>query len=181
MHEWLYTLRERLTSINKECFDGYRAFSGFAHISELVTLDLIMCPEVIGNLRANDWQHNVHENFLTPFFRDADYLLARQPLDPANHQLIAALKCPVASDDLPDGFARCGYDIMDSSVGNSTLTNCGPIPKAFSPSEVNNFGLIDDRERAFAIRDAMRTLLPEDPHLGACEVWLLARRLLETG
>ncbi len=70
---------------------------------------------------------------------------------------------------------------MDSYLGNSTLINCGPIAEAFRPSEVNQFGLIDDREKAFAIRDTMRKLQPDDPHLGSCEVWLLARRVPNPG
>jgi hypothetical protein len=177
MYDWLYTLRERLTSNDQLRFVGYREFSGFTHISELVTLDSMMCPNAIDELRPEDWEHNVHEDFRTELFRDAYYLLNRQPLDPSIHQLIAALECPAPSIELPDGFVRCGHDIMDSYFGNSTLTNCGPIPEAFNPSEVNEFGLIDDRQRAFAIRDTMRHLQPDDPHLGACEVWLLARRL----
>ena len=177
MPDWLFTLRERFTSEMKERFDGYRSFSGFGHITELVTLDSVMCPDVITELRTEDWDHNVHEDFRTELFRDADYLLTRQKLDASMHQLIAALESPSATDAVPFGFTLCGHDIMDSHFGISTLTNCGPIPQAFIPSDVNDFGLIDDREKAFAIRDTMRRLQPDDAHLGACDVWLLARRL----
>ncbi|MFM7115109.1 MAG: hypothetical protein ACKO0N_00595 [Planctomycetota bacterium] len=179
MTEWLYTLRGRLTSSDSPGFHEYRLFSGFAHISEVVTLDSMLCRDLIDELQAEDWQHNVHEDYRTHLFRCAEYLMERQPLDPSLHQVIAARESPAKSDQVPNGFVRCGHDIVDSYVGNSTLTNCGPIPEAFSPSEVNGFGLLDDRERAFAVRDAMRSLQPDDPHLGRCEVWLLARRLPE--
>ena len=181
MPEWLYTLRERLTANPQQRFDSYRAFSGFNHITELVTLDSMMCPDLIEDLRTEDWKYNVQEDFRTELFRDADYLLSRQPLDASKHQLIAALECPPARFAVPSGFTMCGHDIMDSYFGNSTLTNCGPIPEAFKPADVNDFGLIDDRDKAFAIRDTMRTLQPDDAHLGACEVWLLARRLPAVG
>ena len=181
MHDWLYTLRERLTSAMKEQFDGYRDFSGFAHITELVTLDSMMCPDIITDLRDEDWKYNVHENFKTELFRDANYLLKRQPLEASKHQLIAGLECPDTWCDPPPGFVLCGHDIMDSYFGNSTLTNCGPIPEAFTPADVNSFGLIDKREMAFDIRDRMRELQPDDDHLGECEVWLLARRLPTSG
>jgi len=181
MPEWLYTIRERLTSTPKQRFDSYRAFSGFSHITELVTLDSMMCPDLVDELRNEDWEHNVQKDFRTELFRDADYLLSRQPLDASKHQLFAALECPPAEVVVPRGFTICGHDIMDSYFGNSTLTNCGPIPEAFKPTEVNELGLIDDRDRAFAIRDTMRKLQPDDPHLGACEVWLLARRLPNVG
>jgi len=176
MPNWLYTIRERLTSTPKQRFDRFREFSGFSHIAELVTLDSMMCPDLVDELRNKDWEYNVQEDFRTSLFRDADYLLSRQSLDASKHQLIAALECPPVQFVVPVGFTICGHDIMDSYFGNSTLTNCGPIPEAFKPTEVNELGLIDDRDRAFAIRDTMRRLQPDDPHLGACEVWLLARR-----
>jgi hypothetical protein len=177
MANWLYTLRERLTSAMKESFDSCKLFSGFAHITELVTLDSMMCPDIITELTAEDWDHNVHDDCRINLFRDAEYSLTRQPLDASRHQLIAALENPNAIDPVPTGFVLCGHDIMDSYFGNSTLTNRGPITEAFSPSDVNQYGLIDDRDQAFSIRDTMRKLQPDDPHLGACEVWLLARRL----
>lgn len=181
MPEWLYTLRERLTVNSQQRFDDYRTFSGFHHITELVTLDSMMCPDLIDELRTEDWEHNVQEDFRTELFRDADYLLSRQPTDGSKHQLIAALECPLLQFAIPPGFDMCGYDIMDSYFGSSTLTNCGPIPEAFNASEVNTLGLIDDRDRAFELRDTMRKLQPDDPHLGDCEVWLLARRIPNVG
>jgi len=181
MSEWLYTIRERFTSNPIQRFDDYRGFSGFHHIRELVTLDSMMCPDVVDELRTEDWDYNVQEDFRTELFYDADYLLARQPLDASKHQLIAVLECPPAHCDVPHGFTICGHDIMDSYFGNSTLTNCGPIPQAFKPTDVNDFGLIDDRDQAIAIRDKMKVLQPDDDHLGACEVWLLARRFPNVG
>lgn len=54
MHQWLYTLRLRLPLIDRSFLDGYRVFSGFAHVSEAVTLDSIICPDLIDELRAED-------------------------------------------------------------------------------------------------------------------------------
>ena len=162
-------------------WNGYRSFSGFDDIAELVTLDSMMCPDVVTELRDEDWQHNVHEDFRTELFRDAGYLLQRQSLDPSLHQLIAACECPDGSEAIPDGFTFCGYDIMDSYFGNSTLTNCGPIPEAFTPRDVNRYGLVERLHAALTIRDTMRRLQPDDPHLGGCDVWLLAQRLPSSG
>ena len=80
MSEWLYTIRERFTSDQSHRFDGYRLFSAFQHILEVVTLDSTLCPDLIEELQPEDWEHNVHEDFRTEFFRDADYLMARQLL-----------------------------------------------------------------------------------------------------
>lgn len=181
MTEWLFTIRKRFTTASQQRFDDYQQFSGFHHISELVSLDSMMCPDLINELRAEDWDYNVQEDFRTKLFRDASYLLSRQKLDPSMHQLIAAMECPPAQFVVPSGFAICGHDIMDWYFGNSTLTNCGPIPEAFQPADVNNLGLIDDRDKAFAARDKMRALQPDDPHLGDCQVWLVARVLPNGG
>ncbi|GAA5504606.1 hypothetical protein [Novipirellula caenicola] len=181
MTGWLYTLRERFTPDLTDRWDRYRHFSGFHDIAELVTLDSMMCPDVITELRDDDWQYNVHEDFRTELFRDGDYLLNRQPLDPLLHQLIAAHEHPDGSESIPAGFTFCGYDIMDSYFGNSTLTNCGPIPEAFTAEDVNRYGLVQDLAAALRIRDAMRKQEPDDPHLGQCEVWLVAQRIPNGG
>lgn len=177
MSEWLYTVRERFTPSSSEHWQGYPAFSGFENVNEVVTLDSILCPDVVSDLVDEDWNHNVLEDFRITLFRNPEYLMARQPLDPTRHQLLAILERPQISDDVPPGLIRCGFDIVDSYVENSTLTNCGPIPEAFDPSIVNELGLISDLATAVEVRDRMRKLQPDDPHLGACEVWLIARRL----
>ncbi len=179
MTRWLFTVRERLTPDMTVRWDSYCNFSGFHNIAELVTLDSIMCPDVIGELRDNDWQHNVHENCRTELFRDPDYLLTRQQLDPRLHQLLAVHEHPDGAESIPGGFTFCGYDIMDFYFGNSTLTNCGPIPEAFTPREVNRYGLISNLQDALKIRDTMRKLQPDDPHLGKCDVWVVAQRIPE--
>jgi hypothetical protein len=178
MSEWLYTIRQRCTPETLEGWVGYLAFSGFTHITELVTLDCIMCPAVITELVDEDWNHNVHEDNRITFFRDAEYLLNRQPLDPLRHQLLAIVESPDGTESVPVGFTACGFDIMDSYVGNSTLTNCGPVPEAFDPSTVNTFGLLSDLATAMEVRDRMRRQQPNDPHLRDCDVWQIARRLL---
>lgn len=177
MHDWLYTLRERFVPEFGDRWENYLAFSGFEHIGELVTLDSIMCPNIVADLTDADWDYNVHEDNRTEFFRDPEYLMGRQPLDRSRHQLLAILEHPDDSDIAPSGFTRCGFDIMDSHFGNSTLTNCGPIPEAFAPSSVNEFGLLSDYKTAISVRDKMRQLRPDEPHLGNCEVWSIARRL----
>lgn len=177
MSAWIYTLRDRFTSEMESSFEDYCRFSGFMQLTELVTLDSLMCRNLIVELCDEDWKHNIHEGFRTDWFHSADYLLNRQPLDRSRHQVIAAAEAPVGELDCPPGFERCGYDIMDDCLGKSTLTNCGPIPEAFSPSMVNQLGLLDDGDVAFEVRDKMRTLEPDDGHLGKCEVWLVARRL----
>jgi len=181
MTKWLFTIRERLTPHMSDRWNGYCDFSGFHAIDELVTLDSMMCPDIITDYCDEDWEHNIQEDYRTGLFRNADYLQRRQVLDPMLHQLIAAYEHPTGSETVPNGFTRCGYDIMDSYFGNSTLTNCGKIPDAFSPDDVNRFGLISDLNDALNIRNTLRKLQPDDPHLGECDVWLLGQQLPNGG
>lgn len=178
MSEWLYTIRGRCTPETLEGWEEYRAFSGFTHITELVTLDSMMCPDVVTELVGEDWGHNVQQDFRITLFHDSAYLLNRQPLDPLRHQLFAIVEGPDGTESVPVGFTACGFDIMDSYLGNSTLTNCGPVPEAFDPSTVNTFGLLSDLATAMEVRDRMRRQQPNDPHLRDCEVWQIARRLI---
>lgn len=177
MDDWVYTIRGRFFPASSEYGREYLAVTGLSNFAELVTLDAHMCPDIVTDLHYEDWSHNVHEAYGIMFFRDPDYLMSRQPLDLSRHQLLAVFERPSGSESVPPGFTRCGFDIMDSSFCYSTLTNCGPIPEAFTPSMLNEFGLISDCKTALDVRDRMRQLKPDDYHLGNCEAWFIARIL----
>ena len=177
MSQWLYTVRERFCATTANDWAGCVSFSGFKHVTEVVTLDRMLCCTVVENVLDDDWNHNVHKDFRLDLFLDPDYPITRHPIDAKRHQLLAVLEAPEFGHELLDGFAFCGYDILDAYVGNSTLTNCGPMPDVFSAADVNTLGLLDELQQAREIRDKMRTTQPDDPHLGECEVWAIARRL----
>jgi hypothetical protein len=138
-------------------------------------LDSALCPDVVTDLIEEDWNHTVHEDFRIKLFREPDYLLGRQPFDASRHQLLGVVEDPKGNEVIPLGFTHCGFDLMDACFGNSALTNCGRQPEAFAPSIVNEFGLVADLKTAIKIRDKLRRLQPDDPHLGDCNVWLIAR------
>ena len=140
-------------------------------------MDPILCPDLTVELNDRDWEHNLHEDFRITWFRNLNYLMNRQPLDVNNHQILALLANPLRRESLPHGFTCCGFDIVDECSGNSTLTNCGPMPDIFHPADVNHYGLLDDLDAANSICVKMRTLMPEDPHLNNCGVWQVGRRL----
>lgn len=175
MTGWLYTVRQRFMP-SMPGWKSYIEFSGFDQIVELVTLDSMMCPNMLSELRKEDWEHNVHEDWRTELFYDADYLIARDGFDENTQQVLGIICQPRQAEPPAPKFETCGFDIMDSYFGNSTLTNCGRIPEAFSPSIVNQYGLIADVDLAYSIRDKMRRLQPDDPHLSKCEVWQICRR-----
>ena len=174
-------MRERFSPSTSDAWLAYVESSGFKHVEELVTLDGMLCGNYLSEVLDEDWSHNVHEDFRLDLFLNPQYPLTRHPIKLGVFQLLAVLEKPTMESAIPDGFSFCGFDIMDSYVGNSTLTNCGRIPWAFSPNDVNRFGLIEHLEEATAIRDTMRKREPDDSHLGLCEVWLMARRIPEHG
>jgi len=175
MREFFFTLRRRFTRQTTEEWQGYITFSGFRHITEMVTLDCVLCPDLITDLMTEDWNHNVDQAFRTTLFRDADYLWTRQPFDPSRDQFLAIMEHPQGNEIPPAKFIQIGFDIMDSSFHHSTLTNCGPMPELFDPSNVNEYGLLPSIDLANEIRDRMRRNNPDDHHLGQCEVWSICR------
>lgn len=178
LREWYYTLRQRFTPETAGDWKQYIKFSGFQHITEVVTLDGTLCPDLVVSLIDEDWNHNVHEAYRTTLFRDSEYLKIRQTLDPVQHQILSIIECPRGDEPVPAGFVMCGFDIMDSDFHYSTLTNCRPMADDFDPSSVNEFGLISSIDLANDLRDRMRSSMPDDHHCGQCEVWSIARAAL---
>ena len=161
-------------------WQDYLAWARLPHLIELVSLDTILCPTLFRAITAEDWQHNVQQDFLTSFFTDLDYLLARveQTRGKLEGNLLAAVCEPEPADLLspPDErFVFQGFDLVESpGLGVSALSNCGGFELAFQPGELNAVGLLD--EYAFA-RTVQRRLLEHYPgeHHADCCLWAIWR------
>lgn len=173
--EWTFTARERFTPADGDRWTDYVAWIGFDHIEELVTLDHMLCGEVINELVEADWEHNVHADSRTTWFRDVDHIRQRVPWRKGRDQIVAM------SDHLgpylspPPGFTWCGFDILDGFDSISVLTNCGRFPGIIDPREVNRWGLLPTLRQAESIAERIRKEFPEEPHCRACRVWQVAR------
>jgi hypothetical protein len=44
---------------------------------EVVSLDPMLCPRVLGELRHDYWPHIVNEDFMLDFFVDLDFMMAQ--------------------------------------------------------------------------------------------------------
>jgi hypothetical protein len=145
-------------------------------VRELISLDTILCPEVPEQLVAEDWEHNVHADYQVRQFHSLPYLTRRVTGIPDVH-LLALLPNPeageVAALRLP-GFDWAGFEVLDVRGDVSALTNCGGFPEIFAPTELNAVGLLDELARAEAIRRALPTACPGEPHT-ACDVWAVWR------
>ena len=136
MTDWLYTARERFTPANTDSWGEYVAWIGFVHIEELVTLDHMLCPEIIDELTDADWPHSVQADFRTTWFHDLDYLRQRCPWQIGRDQIIAMIEQPIAENPPPSGFTACGFDILDGYDSISVLTNCGRFPGIIDPGSI---------------------------------------------
>ena len=158
-----------------ERWTSYIQWSGYHQLSELVSIDDMLCPRILEELIDDDWQFNIHADFKTYFFTDVEYLKRRIGYDPARHNLLSLVERPDVPTVPQTNFELCGYDILDSYDDVSVLTNCGGFPSIFDASEVNHYGLLDSLTRALDVAAKLRDAEPNDPHCGDCRVWSICR------
>ncbi len=135
----------------------------------------MLCPSAIGDLIDADWEHNVHEDYMTYLFRDFEYLKNRIDYDAETQNLLAITIRPDSPPEQVSDFEFCGYDILDSYDSVSVLTNCGGFPEIFTAADINRLGLLDDLARANEIAERLRNSEPDDDHCVDCRVWSLSR------
>ena len=137
----------------------------------------MLCPYVIKELEDEDWNHNIHEDYLLDFFRDLEYLQKRTDgIVPCS--ILAAVRNPQAEckDAFPNPHFRFkGYDLLELGTGISALTDCGGFPLAFRNDELSTVGLIREFPRALEIQASLLEHYPDEHHAN-CEVWALWRK-----
>jgi hypothetical protein len=157
-----------------ETWRKYIEYSGLNQLKEIVSFDNCLCPNVIEELTAEDWEHNVEGDWVLFFFRDLEYLLKRVDKC-SNFNILAAIRNP--SDDCRDWFADesfdfVGYDVVDVCADISALTDCGGFEKAFENKELSEMGLISSLERAREVQQLLKKHYPEEHH-AKCDVWAI--------
>jgi hypothetical protein len=171
----VYTAVGRFDPETCPTWTEFVAWSRLSQLREVVSLDVTLCPNLFPELTADDWNHNVHEDFKTHLFRDPEHVAARVAGKPAN--VVALIEEP-AGDALASfqdpRFGFCGFDLIEEQTGISALTNCGGFDRAFLPSDLSECGLLVDHARAIAVRQLLRVEYPEEPH-ACCRIWAIWR------
>lgn len=171
-----FTIVKRFGPASGPSWERYLRWSGLDRLREVVGLDASLCPPVLAELRAEDWKHNVHEDYRTHLFRDLPHLLGRVP-DSETHNVLAVLESPhdeeVAAG--PRGFTLMGFELLDVCGDISALTNCRGFPRSFSSLELNDVGLLDSLQRAYEVQQSLRREYPQEGH-ATCDVWAIWRR-----
>lgn len=174
--EPLFLLTERLDPQCGEAWHTFRARSKLHHLTEVVSLDDLLCRHVVRELRTEDWRHVVNEDYMLHFFTDVQYLVRRGG-SLARRNLLCAFRDPQQQPSPPASpyaFRFEGYDLADVDGSTSALTNCGGFPRAFSNEELASNGLLPSLARAKEVQEALAAHYPEEPHAD-CTVWALFR------
>ena len=149
-------------------WDGYIAWRGLTHLTEVVSLDDLLNKPLIkpdyGN--AEDWAHIVtQENYITGLFSTLDYVLKKVKSTGRFNLLAVIIEPPEACNDVTfDDFEFVGYDLLEKDFGISSLTNCDGFDEPYSPDDLNQFGLLYDFEKAYSIKKRLLANNPEHPH-----------------
>jgi hypothetical protein len=156
---------------------GWRSFvdwSQLRQLKEVVSLDGMLCPNVVEELTDEDWKHNVHADERVCFFRDLDYLLEKV-VENQSASILAIIPHPTPADitSFTDSrFVFRGFDLIECGV--SALVNCGGFDKAFASHEVSDCGLLSDLPRALQVQKALKAEYPDDHHAN-CELWAICQ------
>ena len=175
MEPW-FVATARFGPSNGEAWDRYVAWSGLTQLAEVVSLDPILCPRVLREVRDDYWPHIVNEDFMLDFFTDLDFMLAQLP-GVETRNILCVFRNPATepvAPTTPVNFAFLGYDLVDVQGSASALTNCGGFPDVFDNSELSTFGLISTHSRATQIQMGLRDLHPREPHAD-CHLWAIFR------
>ena len=159
----------------KEGWGTYVAGSGLRQLNEVVTLDTLLCPRVLRDIKDHYRQYIVNEDFMLNFFTDFEFLV-RETADIPEKNVLGVYRNPTSHPPAPSvaKFEFIGYDLVDIWAGNSALTNCGGFPKAFSNDELSPKGLLASCERAAEVQKALRKHYSEEDH-ATCHVWAIYR------
>lgn len=177
MDPW-YIATEPFTSAAGEAWEEYVAWSGLTQLDEVVSLDPMLCPTLLPEIRSEYWRYIVNEDFMVQFFTDLEFLLAQVSGIPGQNLLCVYRNPPAPPPPFtgPVNFELLGYDLVDVQSSASALTNCGGFPEIFNKAELSSKGLLTSHARAVEVQSALRTRYPDEPHAD-CHLWAVSRAI----
>jgi hypothetical protein len=150
-------------------------------LREVISLDGILCSTVFQELSADDWQHNIHEDFKTSLFYDLDHVL-RKVAGQERVDVLAVMEEPTTADVVSFSdprFVFRGFDLVDHCGGISALVNCGGFNRAFVTTDLSDCGLLTDHEKAMKVQSLLRAEYPDEHH-AECDLWAIWKMKLPT-
>ncbi|HXN48441.1 MAG TPA: hypothetical protein VN893_17465 [Bryobacteraceae bacterium] len=174
MTPW-FIATEPFTPADGEKWDKYIEWSGLKQLDEVVSLDGLLCPTLLREIKDEYWPHIVNEDFMLQFFVDFDFLMT-QVAEIETKNVLCVFRNPTREPEAPS-FADLrflGYDLVDRDCCISALTNCGGFPDVFANSELSRVGLLTDFGRAVEVQHKLRSLHPAEHHAD-CHLWAVFR------
>ncbi len=159
-----------------EKWASYVEWSGLTQLKELVSLDGMLCPTVLGDIKDSYWPNIVNEDFMLQYFTNLDFLL-EEVADPAQTNFLCVYRNPTSDPVAPTNtkpFNLLGYDLIETEGSISALCNCGGFPDVFLNEELSPHGLILSRKRALEVQSQLRACHPDEHHAN-CDVWAIFR------
>ncbi len=168
---------ERFGPHDGEKWQKYIGWSGLSQLTELVSLDSLLCPSVLTELKDEYWPHIVNEDSCLNFFVDLDFL-KHEIEGIGGFNLLCVFRNPPQelSKQAPEGFEFLGYDLVDKGNEVSALTNCEGFPDVFANSELSSLGLLTDYQRAKEVQRKLSATHPEEFHAD-CNLWAVFRAI----
>lgn len=170
----VYSAVERFDPACGEPWRAFSQWSGLTQLREVISLDGILCPNIFTELIADDWRHNVEEDYKVNLFCDLEYVLGK--VAGSDRVNVLALMQNPTGDELRSfsdrRFSFRGFDLVDLQMGNSALLNCGGFPKAFSPADLSDCGLLTDHAKALLVQQLLRVEYRDEYHAD-CDVWAI--------
>lgn len=155
-------------------WDQFIEFSGLKQLKEVVSLDGLLCPPVLREIKDDYWPYIVNEDFNLKFFVDFDFLM-KQVAGIEVKNILCVIRNPTHPPIPPSGaFEFLGYDLVDRECSISALTNCGGFADVFSNSELSACGLLSGFERAVEVQRMLRSSHPNERHAD-CHLWAIFR------
>jgi hypothetical protein len=172
----LFIATRRFDPSDGEKWQKYIEWSKISGLSEVVSLDGMLCPHLVKEFLDEDWRHIVCEDFRLDYFYDLDYLVRRIDGIPRRNLLglYRNLENHIDEAPAPGAFEFVGYDLIEEQTQISALSNCGGFPDVFRNDELNQFALIGSFNRAHEIRATLAERHPEEPH-AQCELYAIWR------
>lgn len=173
----LFIATEKFGSWDSESWAKYIEFSGLSHLTEVVSLDSMLCPPILNEVKDEYWPYIVNEDFMLSYFIDLEFLI-KKVANISDKNILCVYRNPTSHPTVSSAssmFQFVGYDLVDVEGFNSALSNCGGFPDVFSNQELNNYGLLSSHERAIEVQSALLKLHPDEPHAN-CHAWAIFRK-----
>lgn len=121
---------ERFTPDDGERWQKYIEWSGLPQLSEVVSLDPMLWPPILAEIKNDYWPHIVNEDYMLNYFVDLGFLKQKTATVTRRNLLCVVRNPPSELVHPPAENANfIGYDLVDTENLASALTNCGGFPQ----------------------------------------------------